>query len=210
VNNVTIRHFVRGNLKEQVHAHNTMTAHGRTWLSKLVGYLNYAALLTETEDRVCGMMVGVGGVHADPSSFLGDLGTAYPAGSDPNATDGKSYRHEYAIEPAIGTMERPARIAGGVLPYPGAPTDSWKVSDFYTAHKNGQNVTCCGAIDCTAGELVYAPFTSVPLTELGLFTSETQILSNDPYNPIVAYVNFTPVVLTASSYVEIEWELNFT
>jgi hypothetical protein len=63
-------------------------------------------------------------------------------------------------------------------------------------------------ISGAAGDIVYAPFTSVPLTEAGLVVSG-QADVNAPYNQIVTYVNFNPFNMTSTKDAELEWVVEF-
>jgi len=136
----------------------------------------------------------------------------------------RHYRKDFPPSPEIQTLELPVRKSGGSLGY-GDPllpaTDVWLFSppDVYFTHQTSQSVTAHCFIDAST-DVVYAPFTQMPLTEAGLYTdgvhnaggatpSDVAVDVNKPYSPLVAYVNFDTILLDSNSTVEFIWSVRF-
>ena len=67
-------------------------------------------------------------------------------------------------------------------------------------------------IDTTAGDILdlggpNGPFLQMPLSEIGLFLSSSDV--NDPYNTLVAYHTFGTILLTEDTQLEIFWRVSF-
>jgi hypothetical protein len=162
------------------------------------------------------MGLGIGGVlQTDPRVSSAPLSVDYPTGFGPNHTNGHRYDKQYPIKPGyvVSTLERPVRITGGATAYPGAPGDRWltdhtDATRFQVMHRTTTSATFRGFFDCTAGELVYAPFTVMVPSEVGLFTSAADELGN-PYCELFAYYNFATIELGATSQLEVYWRVEF-
>lgn len=139
------------------------------------------------------------------------LGTAYPPGFDPNATAGNAYDKDFPKGPLITSLERPVRITGGADPYPGDPADVWLVqAPKFTSYIVSPGVIRFhGVVDCPAGDMVYAPFTLMPVSEVGLFLSDADV--NDAYNAgkLVAYHSFGTIPFTSGVTVDLSWTVSF-
>jgi hypothetical protein len=207
MNKVHIKHYKRGRLVEERHEHNAWLLYGRTYLSKMVGYADPVALVTERNDRLKYMMLGVGGKSSDGTSYTSPIVDAYPAGSDPLATAGNEYDPGYP--PMLTTMERPVRITGAQTPYPGSAGDIWTIAppNLYLTHLDDRSVTMHATVDCSAGDVVYGTFTTMPITEAGLALSSYS--TGAPYGPILAYVTFVTLMLDVDSTVEFIWTVRF-
>ena len=210
--NVFITAWERGKRIYSWEGHNTWTIHGREYLAEMLTLNSYGpdvpAIATS---RLKHMQFGVGGNLQ--GTIPVDVDTAYPAGFDPNTTTGNEYDHRYSIEPPISTLERPVRISGTDNPYPSAdPGDVWLTDPtppkFIVTFPTTFSVSLRYFISGADGDIVYAPFTSVPITEAGLVLSGDADI-NEAYNPVVTYVNFTPITLTADILAEIVWIVGF-
>lgn len=162
--------------------------------------------------RIKYMGFGIGGnEQSSVVSSVPPVSTAYPPGFDPNATTGSEYRKEYPIDPLITSLERPVRISGGVVPYPGDPGDVWLVQDpnFVNYIPAPGVMTFQGVVDGAAGDMLYGPFIEMPLSEVGLFLSDADV--NDDYNPgkLVAYYSFGTIMLTVGVKLELVWTVSF-
>lgn len=188
--------------------HNVWTDHGRSYLAQLLALSSLDPdVPIITSSRIKHLQFGVGGVQQ--GVLPSDVATAYPAGFDPNATAGNQYDHTYPISPPISTLERPVRISGGSNPYgSAAPTDVWLTPPappkFLVTYPTQTSVSFRFFISGSDGDIVYAPFTSVPVSEAGLVLSG-DANTHTPYNLVVAYVDFQPLSITASMEAEIEW-----
>lgn len=224
--NVDILHYRRGELVEVRCGHNIWTDNGRTWLSKLVSYMfiDPANPLNDIPENVARLRyfgLGMGGRKASPSSLVGDFLAAYPPGYDPNATDGHSYQQEDPTGPPISTLERPIRRSGVndpvTDPYPGDPADVWLYGDVATYRRDNQSLTVDVVVDCTGGEVIYGSFLPPPagngagmvISEAGLFNDDVGVSQNQPYSPLVAYINFATIQLTVESLVRFSWTIRF-
>ena len=210
--NITVRE--RGKIVASREAHNVWVDNGRQYLTEMVGYSDYTGPTPERVDRIRHMEVGIGGTNqtradlADAAPFS----TSYPAGFDPNATNGHEYRKEYPIDPLISTLERPVRLSGGTNPYATSVGDTWLIDhpDIFFTHMSLYEVTAHGFIDCTAGDLIYGPFTSMPMSELGLLTDESGAVGvSIPYSPVVGYFSFDTILLNSNNFIEIIWRVRF-
>jgi hypothetical protein len=216
--NVDILHYKRGELVEVRRGHNIWTNYGRTWLSKMVGYLSFDPVTVEKNARLRYFGLGMGGNKASLGSLAGDFLAAYPPGYDPNASDGHSYQQEDPTGPPISTLERPIRRSGPndpvTDPYPGDPTDVWLYEDVDIYRQDNQSLTVDQIVDCTGGELIYGSFLTsgmgIVISEAGLFNDDALDVSpNQPYSPLVAYINFGTIQLTVESIVRFSWTIRF-
>lgn len=230
-NNVTIQHRRRGQLVGERELHNVWTRNGQMYLAQMLGVLWVGGdpenpqpsdpMLTERSDRLRYMGLGIGGSkQSSPLVSAPPLSTAYPVGLaetfySPDYTlygysNGTEYRSENPTSPLIKTLERPVRISGSSLPYASAPpTDVWRVEPpkLYLTHRSTQDVTVHAIVDATAGDVVYSPFTAVPISEAGLFLSTAG--TSTPYAQLVAYVTFATILLEATDDVEFTWQVRF-
>jgi len=208
--NVQIYHRKNGKLVEAKSAHNIMTQYGREWLTKMVSCTSFFPQTPEADERLKYFGLGIGSTRGGPT---GDstIDTAYPAGNDPNATSGDEYDPEYPTDPDITTLELPVRKSGGSNPYPSAAgTDVWLFGppEFYNTHQTLYSVSCHIIVDATSGDVIYSPFTTMPLSEAGLFTDVADV--NDAYDTsLVAYVSFDTITIDATSELEFIWSLRF-
>lgn len=211
--NVAIKVYERGKLITQRDGHNVWVDRGRQYLAGMVGYLS-ATPTPERVERVRYMGLGIGS-EQQTRPDLADappLSTSYPSGYDPNATNGHAYRKSYSIEPPISTLERPVRITGGSNPYPtAAGTDVWLIDHpaLYFTHMSLYELTAHGLVDCGAGELIYSPFTEMPLSEMALMVDEVAVTPHTAYSPVVAYFSFDTILLDASNVIEVIWRARF-
>lgn len=211
--NVFIEARDLGKLVYRWEGHNTWTVNGREYLAQVLTYASYTPDVPLINSHLKHIQFGIGGELASLGAMPGDVATAYPAGDDPNATAGNEYVHTYNLSPLISTLERPVRISGGTNPYStAAPTDVWLSSTappkFLITQPLPGVVSMRFFISGPTGDIVYSPFTTVPLSEAGLVVSG-QADPNVPYNPVVSYVNFGTLQVTATMEIEMEWLVSF-
>lgn len=213
MDNVLIKVFERGKLRETRSGHNVWVDRGNEYLASMIAYASFGPDTPERNERVRYMGVGIGGVEQALLSIANSapLSTSYPAGSDPHATTGNEYSDTYPIDPLIGTLERPIRVTGGSTAYPGDPGDVWLIDapNFWSTHASLYELTLHGLLDGPAGDVIYAPFTQMPLSEVGLFTDEAGVDISDPFSPLVAYFSFDTIVMTTDVVLELVWSVKF-
>ena len=211
--NVLIKIRERGKLIGTRSGHNTWVENGRKYLSELITYSSFSPLTTVRSDRLRYMGVGIGSAGQNNPSVADSppFSTAYPAGFDPNATNGHSYDRLLPVSPPVSTLERPVRVTGGSTPYPGVPADVWLIEhpNFYLTHPNPMYVAAHGKLNGPGGDVAYGSFTSVPLSEVGLFTDAVTTSKNKPYSPLVAYYSFDTIMMSSVTEVEFIWTVRF-
>lgn len=213
--NVFITHRVGGRVVDYREGHNVWVDNGRALLAKLVAYSSFSPDTPEENNRVKYMGFGIGG-KKQTATIAGQLATTYPAGSDPNATDGKQYNHEYPVNPnaTISTLERPIKISGTLDAYPGNASDRWLTdptddTQFMTLRTSQYQQGFHTFLDMSAGDFLVSSFSSIPLSEVGLFSGSVTPTGAVAYNTLVAYYNFDDFELVATSELELWWFVNF-
>lgn len=210
--NVFIQARRRGKLFYRWEDHNTWTDHGRDYLASVLAYASYGPdTPVVPTSRIKHVQFGIGGVNA--VNPIAAVNTAYPAGSDPNATDGNEYDHTNPTSPPISTLERPVRFSGGTNPYgTAAPGDVWlsdpSLPKFFTDFSTPGEVAIKCFIDARNGDIVYSTFTSVVITEMGLVVSGDANI-HTPFNLVVAYAGFSQLKLMNEVEAEITWVVGF-
>jgi hypothetical protein len=223
--NVCINIRERGKLVGKREVHNIWVDRGRQYLAEMCAYASFGPDTPERSDRIRYMGVGIGGVQQ--SMVVPALvETAYPADGDgirPGfVTNGNEYREDFPfiLNPSpppqygsIANLERPVRVDGSTNPYSTALAgDRWLVDEtfnhFFTTHLTLTEVTVHGIVSGLTSDVVYAPFTLVPLSEAGLFTSEVSP-TGTPFSTLVAYVTFDTIPLTTSIEIEFIWSVKF-
>jgi hypothetical protein len=190
----------RGKIVTRRDGHNIWLNLGREYLSQLIAYKAFSPDETERDDRIRYMGFGVGGTrqvaplvaNADP---IGGVTGAYP---------GTNVQTD--LDPTVIWLERPVRLSGGSTTYPGVVGDVWIGQIQAPAtHDTVTSVTFKRLFP--AAEVSYAPFLSVPLSEVGLFTSAADpgVYRNNP----VAYDTFDTISKTNAVEIEIDWTIRF-
>jgi hypothetical protein len=178
----------RGKVVDRREGHNIFLDYGREWLSQLIAYATFSPDSFERDARIRYMGFGIGGVRQIAPDFadtppLTDYG---PVGAF-TQTD---------TDPSVLALERPVRLANNVwLGQVQAPA----------THSTPTSVTFRRLF--TSDEISYAPYTSVPLSEVGLFLDE----ANPAFfgNNCVAYDTFDTLSKTTSFELEVSWTLRF-
>jgi len=211
MDNVHIIHSRGGKVVEERKGHNVWLDRGRRYLGEML-----VDPPGETQ-RIKYIGLGIGSKKQVLTATANSVPivTSYPAGFDPQATAGNEYDHQYPIAPEITTLERPIRLTGGVLPYPGAPGDEWLFlpppQRFDANTLLGEGIIQFSALlDTNLGDILYGPFFEMPLSEIGLFLSGA-VTTGDPYNvgSMVAYHSFVTILLSPGSVVEFRWQVRF-
>jgi len=204
--NVRIEARERGKLVTVREGHNIFVDLGREWLSKLICYLSFSPDVTEEDARVRYMGFGIGGTR---QVALG-VSDAAPIGGGTDA-----YRPSYGgaganiqtdIDPLVTTLERPVRISGGTDDYPGVASDAW-IGQVQAPVTHSTSTSATFRRLFTGPEISYDPYVSVPLSEVGLFTSAAS--TSVPFNTLIAYDTFDTLSKTTSFELEVVWTLRF-
>jgi hypothetical protein len=219
--NVHIKHWRAGRLIQEIHEHNVLAYYGRQMLADIIGENPPNAAPTPVRDeRVKYLGLGVGGRYRNALATQSPLVDSYPPGSAEHRvlqdnlfigyTSGNQYNQNTPYDPLLATLELPVRVTGSEDAYPGQPLDTWLVGapNLYCTHLSSQELTVHAKVDASAGDYVYGSFTSVPITEAGLFTN-TSSPTGDPYQQLLAYVGFDTLLLTPTSTVEFVWRVRF-
>lgn len=217
--NVLILHRQRGKIVESRQGHNVLVDEGREWLASLICLTSQGPDVPEEIRRVKYMGFGIGGnLQVDPGADIAPLSVSYPAGSDPNITTGKEHDDDFptkalgTVGGIIETLERPVRITGGSTTYPGAGGDRWlsdpATHNFIMTHPTVTSTRFHTWFDASAGDFIYGSFTSMPLSEAGLFLSDASD-TGSPFETLIAYHSFVPIILSSVSELEVIWDVNF-
>ena len=200
----------RGKIKARRIGHNIWVNLGREWLPNLI---SYSALptppavlpVTPAEDRrIRYMGFGIGGTRQLQMSVANNppYSTHYPGTNAQTDTD-----------PTTTTLERPVRVtsyipSSPVLP-PYDPHDVWLGQVQAPATYNTATSVTFTRLFATT-ELSYGPFTSVPLSEIGLFLhSASSAYINTFNNVYVAYDTFDTLSKTNAFSLEVDWTVIF-
>lgn len=208
-NNVDIVVHRLGNTS-RMSVHNTWTRTGRTYLANVISYQSLGTYVAVPQDvgYVGPLGLGIGGRYASNDSYAPTLLAAYPPGADVHETDGKTYWHKTPESPEIGTLERPVRRSGSILPYSSAPgTDTWLFPRTATHYQDVHSVTYAFRVDVTAGDVMYGGLPNIPISEASLHHSRSSVHSM--YDAVLAYVCFDPIILDASTVLDILWTVRF-
>lgn len=211
--NVLIKHYKRGALFETREVHNSWTNFGRLFLRNRVSYYP----VNSESRRVKYMSLGIGGRAQSYLATLPPISTTHSPGNDPRATAGNTY-DDRDLEgsgdgtiPPVSTLEMPVRVSGAEEDYPDAilsGTSTWYIQSpdlFITQLSTRRGLAVHGLVDATAGSYIFGSYVNMPICEAGLHLEDIDI--NQPYQPLVAYVNFGTLLLTDASQLEIIWQV---
>ena len=175
----------RGKLKEHRLYHNIFPYVGLTWLSHLISgdLSNY---LSKTG-------AGIGGYkQSNPIADVSPL-TVYPTIGARSQTD---------TDMNVVWLERPVAISSASYPI-SQGDDVWlkaTTSTDYVAVNKTRLIFIF-----TEAEVSFSDFDIVPITELGLFTSDQDVLQRT--NQLVAYKCFEPLNKTTVMEIEVRWTI---
>jgi hypothetical protein len=202
-----------GQLVEHRLGHNIWTDPGREFLAQMLGYASLNPDVPIITNRITQLGFGIGSIkqHIPLIADAPPLSVSYQSGTDPNHTDGHSYDAAIPVEPLITTLERPVRLSGGELPYPGESGDRWLTStDAYQTMTfvTPTTSTFIFTIYPASGDILYGSFIEVPISEIGLFYSSLSP-TGIPYNRLVAYYPFDSILLTSATQLDVQWTVEF-
>lgn len=203
----------RGKRVARSKGHNIFLTVGRQWLPDLISYQALPAgspppplPVTQVDDRgVRYMGLGMGGTRQSnlATANAAPLGTHYP-GTNAQTDD----------DPGVVRLERPVRISS---PIPGSPAlpPAYDAGDVWLGQVAAPPVKPTPTSVrfsrlFAAGEVAYGPFTTVPISEIGLFLhSDSASYIHNPYNTPFAYDTFDTFHMSTAFSVVAEWELRF-
>jgi hypothetical protein len=187
----------RGKIVARRDGHNIWLNLGREYLSQLIAYATFSPDTTERDDRVRYMGFGIGGTRQ-----LAPAAADNPPISPPYI--GTNLQTD--LDATVTYLERPVRISGSDTNYPGLIGDVWVGQIQAPAtHDTATSVTFKRLF--TSGEVSYTPFLSVPLSEVGLFTSAAD--PNNYRNNPIAYDTFDTLSKTLAVEIEVDWTIRF-
>lgn len=196
-NNLRITARERGKIVARREGHNIWLNLGREYLASLISYTSFGPVTPERDDRVRYMGFGIGGNRqlALTTANAAPLVTAYPGANLQTDSD-----------PSVVRLERPVRVSGSSDPYPGQISDVWAGQvQAPVVHATAYEATFSRVF--TQVEVSYAPFLTVPLSEIMLFTNTV-----DPtvYNNTgIAYDTFDTISKTSAFELEAVWTVRF-
>lgn len=187
----------RGKIVARREGHNIFLDFGREWLAGLIAYASFGPDVPEDIRRVRYMGFGVGGTRQIAPAFADTAPiTDYAPVGGFTQTD---------TDPTLTTLERPVRVSGSSGPGT-SPGDAWIGQvQAPAAHPLPTSVTFRRLF--TLSEISYAPYISVPLSEVGLFLDDAD--TNFKNNNIVAYDTFDTISKTTAFELEVSWTLRF-
>ena len=178
--------------------HNIFLNLGREWLAQLIAYKAFLPSKDEPyrNDRIKYMGVGIGGTR----QLAMGVANALPLKDDYPGQNSKT-----DTDPTVTKLERPVRISGSFGPSHIA-TDVWLGRvQAPPVFPSGREVQFRGLFG--RAEVSYAPYLTVPLSEVGLFTSAAE--PNKSINTMVAYDTFDTLSKTDAFDLEIAWTIRF-
>jgi len=204
--NVYITARERGKIVARREGHNIFLNTGREWLATLISYLSFSPDVFENEARVRYMGFGIGGFRqlALPtanSSPIGGAGDAYRASYSQAGANSQT-----DTDPTVTQLERPVRVTGTTNDYPTNTGDQW-MGQIQAPPSHDPATTATFRRLFGQLEVNYAPYVSVPLSEIGLFLSDAN--PEFAFNVPVAYDTFDTLSKTAAFELEVIWTLSF-
>lgn len=199
-NNLRITARERGKVVQRRDGHNIWIDLGREYLAALITLVSYGPDTPERNDRIKYMGFGIGGTRqvAPGVANVAPMSVAYPGTNLHTDTD-----------PSVTTLERPVRISGSTT----GPTDPYNPADVWLGtvqappiHNTATQVTFRRLF--TQTDVSYSSFTTVPLSEVMLFTSAANPIGQ-PFNTGVAYDTFDTISKTGALELEVEWTVRF-
>lgn len=192
---ITIRE--RGKIVARREGHNIWLNLGREYLSQLIAATSFGPVVPERNDRVQYMGLGIGGTRQLALTVANSppISVSYPG---TNAQDD--------VTATETILERPVRLSGSAATYPGLGTDVWLGQIVAPATHPIATQTLFSRLFSTT-EVSYDTFLTVPLSEIGLFTSAAN--PNVFNNTMIAYDTFDTISKTVAFQLEVDWTIRF-
>lgn len=199
-NNLKLVARERGKIMHRREGHNIWVDLGSEFLASLICLVSYGPDVPERNDRIKYMGFGIGGTRQVATSVANSppMSLAYPGTNLQTDTN-----------PTITTLERPVRVSGTTT----TPSDPYDPADVWLGtvqappiHSTAREATFRRLFSQT--EISYSSFLTVPLSEVGLFTSAATPIG-EPFNTLVAYDTFDTISKTGAFEIEVEWTVRF-
>jgi len=212
--NVTIlKKTMGGKVVDRRDSHNIFTDNGRQWLRQLISVNSYSGIPHAT--------LGVG------SNMTGDGGQT--GNTDSIAVGGKTYRPRYIglgvggalqtltppgpgaqiEEGNVTTLESPVLASAGIWLQEVLPQSDIADGEIYPTSYSIRFRGVFNLSDVSFAGQTLDLGTDVPISEIGLFTSEAVRGSAPDGVGMIAYNIFKPISKTPNFILEIAWELRF-
>ena len=193
---ITVRE--RGKLVARRAGHNIWVDLGREYLAGLISYSSFGPDTPERNDRIRYIGFGIGGTRqlALGTANSAPMSTTYPGNNNQTDTD-----------PSVTRLERPVKISGTTTTPPYDSSDVWLAQVVAPVVHSPSTAALFSRIISTS-EISFSSFTTVPLSEIGLFTSAATPIGVSN-NTLVAYDTFDTLSKTAAFSLEIDWEIRF-
>jgi len=188
----------RGKIVARREGHNIWLDLGREYLASLISYASYGSPDTpERDDRIKYIGLGIGGTRQASLSVANSapMSTAYPGSNDQTDTN-----------PTVTTLERPVRISGTTTVPPYDAGDVW-LGQIQAPVVHSPSTVAIFTRIFSSSELSYSSFTTVPLSEIMLFTGAADI--NVYNNTGVAYDTMDTLSKTVAFALEVDWSISF-
>jgi hypothetical protein len=185
----------RGKIVARRDGHNIWLNTGREFVAQLISYSLMSPLTPVRNDRVRYMGFGIGGTRQLIPSI---------ANSSPQLTHYPGTNVQTDQDPTVTGLERPVRISGTSTAPPYNALDVW-LGQIQAPPEFPQSNKVIFRRLLQSFEVSYSPYTTVPLSEVGLFTD----LSNPllPANVPIAYDTFDSLSKTDAVDLEFEWTI---
>lgn len=177
----------RGKIVCRREGHNIWVDLGREYLASLIGYSSYSPDTPELDYRVKYMGLGIGGTRQLAPGI---------ANSPPMSTDYPGTNAQTDTDPTVTTLERPVRVTSAPL---------WLGQVQPVAHPSPSQAEF--VIDFLTTEISYGSYLTVPLSEVGLFTSAANPAVGT--NTVIAYDTFDTISKTSAFSLEVTWTVRF-
>lgn len=193
--NIRIVARERGKLVTTREGKNIVCNAGKTWVSQLICCVSYDPWVPETNARMRYVGFGIGGTRQLALSVVNDA-------SNPQKLYYSGTNVQTDTDPTVTKLERPVRYSGGR----GGP----EVGDVWLGQLTGVTPSDHPTPRATtfnhvvlADQISYAPFSSVQLSEVALYTSDADPSVRD--SVCVAYDTFDTISKTSAIDLEIAW-----
>jgi hypothetical protein len=199
---VEITVYDNGKVVHHYSAHNLWVDRGRKYLAELITYDVLPSIITdpptstERDDRIRYIGFGIGGVGQAMLTIV----NAPPFSTDYPGTNSQRNIHVEAT-----ALERPVRLL--VSP------DVWLANledfGFPTVAHGATNEATYRVFLQGSTHFDLGTYTSMPLSEIALFTDESGVSESQSNNPMVAYHTFDTIQVTTSVDIEVVWTVRF-
>lgn len=195
--NLVITARERGKIVGRHESHNIFLDTGREWISKLIAFESFGPDVPQEDARIKYMGFGIGGTQQIAPGTANSTPISPPYTGTNLQTD---------TDASVTVLERPVRISGSSSAYPGLAGDEWLgVIQAPAAHPDAKKTEFHRVF--TESEVSYAPFISVPLSEIGLFNSSAD--EENFQNIAMAYDTFDTISKTTAVVIEVVWTFIF-